>query len=147
MKRRVLVGGAALLALVGLAAGVVSSQQPNRVGPFMRLKLTHAEKLLGALAVEDFDTVARESQQISLLTNDEQWQVLQTPDYLRHSLEFRDAADRLTKAGREKNLDSATLAYVEMTMRCVNCHKHVRNVKMALLPFPTRDRQIAAARP
>jgi hypothetical protein len=142
-----MLGGAALLALVGLAAGVVSSQQPNRVGPFMRLKLTHAEKLLGALAVEDFETVARESQQISLLTNDEQWQVLQTPDYLRHSLEFRDAADRLTKAGREKNLDSAILVYLEMSMRCVNCHKHVRNVKMASLSLPTNVRQLAQIRP
>ncbi len=141
MTRRLFLGGVALLALVGLAAGVVSSQQPNRVGPFMRLKLTHAEKLLGALAVEDFETIARESQQISLLTQDAQWQVLQTRDYLRHSLEFREAADRLTKAGREKNLDSAALAYVELTMRCVNCHKHVRDVKMAALPpAPNRRR-------
>jgi hypothetical protein len=134
MRKPVLFGGAVLLALVGLAAGVGLSQQPNRVGSFMRLKLTHAEKLLGALAVEDFETVAREAQQISLLTNDEQWQVLQTTDYLRHSVDFREAADRLSKAGREKNLDSAALAYVELTMRCVNCHKHVRNVRMVTLP-------------
>jgi hypothetical protein len=135
-------GCAMLMGIVGLASLAVS-QQPNRVAPFMRIKLTHADKLLGALAVEDFETLAREAQQISLLTQDEGWQVLQTPSYLRHSLEFRDAVDRLAKAGREKNLDSASLAYVEMTMRCVNCHKHVRDVKMAELPDAPTQRTSA----
>ncbi len=138
MGKRWLAGCALVMAVAGLA-GLAVSQQPNRVAPFMRIKLTHAEKLLGALAVEDFETLAREAQQISLLTQDEGWQVLQTPSYLRHSLEFRETADRLAKAGREKNLDSASLAYVELTMRCVNCHKHVRDVRMAEAPdAPTR---------
>jgi hypothetical protein len=142
MGKRWLAGCAVVMAAVGLAS-LAASQQPNRVGPFMRIKLTHAEKLLGALAVEDFETLTREAQQISLLTQDEGWQVLQTPSYLRHSLEFRETADRLAKAGREKNLDSASLAYVELTMRCVNCHKHVRDVRMTQLPDAPTQRTIA----
>jgi cytochrome c556 len=138
MRKPWIVGGSAALALVVLAAAWGYSQQPNRVAAFMRLKLQHAQNALAGLAVADYEAIARAGQQISLLTQDAQWQVLQTPDYLRNSIEFRHAADRLTKAGREKNLDAATLAYVELTMRCVNCHKHVRDVKMAELPPPRR---------
>jgi hypothetical protein len=32
---------------------------------------------------------------------------------------------------REENLDGATLAYVELTINCVACHRHVRSVKTA----------------
>jgi hypothetical protein len=138
MRKPWIVGGAAALALVVLATAWGHSQQPNRVAAFMRLKLQHAQNALAGLAVADYEAIARAGQQISLLTQDAQWQVLQTPDYLRNSIEFRHAADRLTKAGRDKNLDAATLAYVELTMRCVSCHKHVRDVKMAELPPPRR---------
>jgi hypothetical protein len=138
MRKPWIVSGLAALALALLAAGFGRTQQPNRVAAFMRLKLQHAQNALAGLAVADYDAIARAGQQISLLTQDAQWQVLQTPDYLRNSIEFRHAADRLTKAGREKNLDAATLAYVELTMRCVNCHKHVRDVRMAQLPAPRR---------
>ena len=39
---------------------------------------------------------------------------------------FRRQANALTKAAQEKNLDAATLAYVRLTMSCVDCHKFVR---------------------
>jgi cytochrome c556 len=55
--------------------------------------------------------------------------VLQTPEYHDRSMEFRRSADAMTEAARKKNLEGAALAYVDVTMKCVACHKYVRQVK------------------
>ena len=51
---------------------------------------------------------------------------------MEHSVEFRRTADAITAAAKKKNLDGAALAYVDMTMKCVNCHKYVRGVRISL---------------
>ncbi len=122
----------AMMLILGLLASSGHTQlQPNKVSEFMKLKLQHAQKVLEGLVMEDFDTIEKNSQSLSLLSQAETWQVLQTPDYLQHSGEFRRAANAVTNAAREKNIDGAALAYLEMTMKCVNCHKYVRDVRMA----------------
>jgi len=59
--------------------------------------------------------------------------VVKTPRYANYSNEFQEIAEKLIKAAKEKNLDGATLAYLEMTSSCVKCHKHVREVRMVRL--------------
>ncbi len=105
--------------------------QPNQVADFMQLKLMHAKKVLEGLAIEDFDMIAKHSQELSLLSQATNWQVLQTDEYLTQSVEFRRAADALTKAAEEKNLDAAALRYMDVTMKCIVCHKYVRGIRMA----------------
>jgi hypothetical protein len=46
-----------------------------------------------------------------------------------HSNDFRRSADSIVQAAKAKNLDGAALAYVDMTLTCVRCHKHVRKVR------------------
>ena len=111
------------------AAG--EGQVKNEVRQFMRKKLDHSQKLLEAVVIEDFDAISTESQKLSLLSQEASWKVLQTEDYVQHSKEFRRAADAITQAARKKNLDGAALAYVDLTMKCVNCHKYVRGVRIA----------------
>ncbi len=107
------------------------TQEQGEVADFMRMKLDHAQRVLEGVALEDFSLVAKHSQEISLLSQAASWRVLQTPEYLQHSAEFRRTADELTKAAQERNLDGAALKYVELTMKCVNCHKYVRGVRVA----------------
>ncbi|ADB18026.1 hypothetical protein Psta_3362 [Pirellula staleyi DSM 6068] len=104
--------------------------QPD-VKKFMRAKLGHQQSLIEALAMEDFPMLAKHAQEMSLLTHAEVWQVFQTPDYLQHSLTFRRAANSLREAAKKENLEGAALAYVEMTLECVHCHKYVRRARMA----------------
>lgn len=135
MRRFFVVSG--LVALVGFAwlTQVQSEQvveaQPNQVADFMQLKLQHAQDLFEGLAREDFDQMAKESQELSLLSQAARWNVLQTEEYLQQSGEFRRTADALTKAAKEKDLDAAAIRYVELSMKCVHCHKYVRGVRMA----------------
>ncbi len=77
--------------------------------------------------------LVRESQALVLLSEAAEWQVLETADYAAESSEFRRAADGLKKAARDKNLDAAALRYVDLTLKCVHCHKYVRSVRLANL--------------
>lgn len=122
-----------VVVFAALALSVTSgrSEDPNKVAAFMRLKLAHSEKLLEGIALEDFPLIEKSAQALSIQCRDEMWQVLQTPDYLQHSIEFRRAADRVAAAAKKQNVDAAAFAYMGLTMQCVNCHKHVRDVRMA----------------
>jgi hypothetical protein len=134
VKRRLMF--AVAFAALGLAVTSGHTADPNEVAPFMRLKLAHTEKLLEGIALADFGMIEKYSQALSIQSRDEMWQVLQTPDYLQHSIDFRRAADRVTAAARKKNIDAAALGYVGLTMQCVECHKHVRDVRQAAIDLP-----------
>ena len=120
-----------VFAAVVLFASDGQSKDPKDVAAFMRLKLNHSQKVLEGIVLEDFHLIEKNAQDLSLLSHDEMWQVFQTPEYLQHSIEFRRAADDVAGAARKRSIDGATLAYMGMTMRCVECHKHVRDVRMA----------------
>jgi cytochrome c556 len=105
------------------------AQAQDRLAAFMQAKLTHSEKTLEGLAKGDFELIAKHSQAISLLCEDELWAVLQTPEYLERSKEFRRNVNAITEAARKKNLEGATLAYVNATLNCVSCHKYLRDTK------------------
>lgn len=108
---------------------------PDKIQPdvkkFMRAKLGHQQSLIEALAMEDYPLMVKHAQEMVLITHAANWQVFQTPDYLQHSLTFRRAAGALRDAARKENLEGAALAYVEMTLECVHCHKYVRDARMA----------------
>lgn len=108
---------------------VVTAQDKavDAVAVFMRAKLDHSKNVLEGLALADFDLIARGAQELSLASQESSWQVLQTEDYARQSAEFRRACDALKKAAQEKNLDGAALAWVDATLKCVQCHKYVRD--------------------
>ena len=117
------------LAIVGIFATVGRSAAPvvNDVNALMVVKLEDSKRVLEGLTTENFDLVVKNSQAMSLLSEDAAWQVLHTPEYVERSAEFRRTADRLTAAAKKKNLDGAALAYVELTMKCIDCHKYVRD--------------------
>lgn len=116
---------------VGLwLVGPLSGQEPVATQqPFMRAKLVHAQKLLEGLALRDLNSVADHAQKLSLLSLESTWQVYHTGEYEQFSREFRRATQAMSDAAKANNLDQATLAYVDMTLKCVNCHQHVRDLQ------------------
>ncbi len=95
----------------------------------MQLKLKHAQKVLEGVALEDFDAIAQNAETLGLLAQDENWQVYQTLEYRQWSADFQRIANELAKSAKRKNIDEATLAYLQLTMCCVNCHKHTRSIE------------------
>ncbi len=133
MRKFVLCGLALTLVASGWQMNRAASKQEDKLRDFMELKLDHCQEVLRGIVVEDFDQIAKHAQELSLLSQAASWRVFQTTEYLQHSGEFRRTADALTEAARQKNLDAAALRYVDLTLKCVNCHKYVRGVRMASL--------------
>lgn len=106
-----------------------ATTRPDQVAVFMRAKLAHSQNVLEGLAVEDYGLIDKGAQELSLASEDASWQVLQTEDYARQSADFRRSCDSLRKAAKSHNLDGAALAWMEVTMKCVQCHKYVRDVR------------------
>jgi cytochrome c556 len=117
------------LVLALLAPGISGQDKGNR--EFMRAKLKHSQEIIEGLAVENFDQIAKNAQQLSSLSQAMGWQVFPTEEYVLQSREFRRAVDALRNQAKEKNLEGAALAYFDVTMKCINCHKYVRKIRMA----------------
>ena len=132
MRRLLIVSCCAAALSVG--GGDIHADKPGDVAAFMRLKLAHSQKILEGIALEDFATIEKSAQNLSMLSHEENWQVFQTPEYLRHSEEFRRNVESIRNAAAKKNIDGAALGYVGVTLNCVNCHKYVRDVRMAGMP-------------
>ena len=116
-----------LIFVLWLVSSSLAQPKVNDVHDFMRVKLDDAKKVLEGLTVEDFDMIVKNAQEMSLLSEDTAWQVLQTLEYSQRSAEFRRTANRLRDAAKQKDLDAAALAYVKLTMQCIDCHKYVRD--------------------
>ena len=93
---------------------------------FMIQKLDESREIVEGLATENYDQIAKSAQDLILLSHETDWNVIQSEAYLEMSDEFRESAGRLRKSAEEKSLDGATLAYFEVTLNCVRCHKYVR---------------------
>jgi hypothetical protein len=130
MKRLLIALALIGLPLLGLASGNPSAKEQSLKehlsATLMRSKLEHSNKVLEGLTTEDFGTIAKEAQAMRGLTVLERWFRADTPQYKAQLNSFWYANDALAKAADEKNLDGATLAYTQLTISCVNCHKHVR---------------------
>lgn len=100
--------------------------EPKKLSDFMQLKLEYSKEILAGLALEDHEKVAKNAQALSLLSLESTWNVLNTKDYMEHSEDFRATAKVIQEAAKEKNIERATLGYVAMTVRCVECHRYLR---------------------
>jgi hypothetical protein len=120
-----------VMATIGLPlTATASAQEPVRaddVAAFMRAKLGHSSEVLEGLALEDFTKIGRGAHNLSLASQAASWQVLQTEDYARMSADFRRSCDSLRAAAKAENLDAAALAWMEVTMKCIQCHRYVRD--------------------
>ncbi len=94
---------------------------------FMKVKLDISREIVGGLAMADFTKITQGADELKKLSLESGWNVLTTPDYFRLSAEFRGSTDRLRRAAASKNIDGTTLAYFEVTLNCVRCHKYIRD--------------------
>ncbi|MEZ6133991.1 MAG: hypothetical protein R3C53_03675 [Pirellulaceae bacterium] len=127
------------LGLVGWQSYGVPPQDtpsPDQLKLFMRQKLEHSKTVLEALSTENYQQLATSAQALSLLSLESNWNTITTPEYIEQSADFRRACQTIKSAAEEKNVDRAALGFVDLTVRCVECHKYLR--RNALLPKKTR---------
>lgn len=116
----------ALLA-AGLAISLPADEPPAKHGSvIMRNKLEHSQRILEGLANEDFEMIRHNAKIMSLFTQLEGWYRGSDPRYDAQLSLFRFANNELIRTAQDKNLDGAALAYTQLTISCVNCHRLVR---------------------
>jgi hypothetical protein len=108
------------------------------VEKLMAKKLEHAQKVLEGIALNDFDGIKNHARELSTISKTVEFKVFKTPQYELHANEFRRALEDMQHAVKDRNLDAAALSYVDMTLACVRCHKHVREIRVTRLPGETR---------
>lgn len=91
----------------------------------MEKKLELSQKILAAIVTEDFPGMSTSSDAMLELAKT-QWIRNETPEYRAQLKDFWLVLDGLKSAAEDKNADGATLAYVQMTLTCVRCHKYLR---------------------
>lgn len=144
MKRRNLASWCLLAVVVAGAAWISASssgaqdkkdgdeakEQPKKtpIQLFMRRKLEATQKVMEGLAVEDYDLIAQGARQLRGISAAADFAVVKEAMYTQHADEFRRTVDRIEKNAKEKRLDGAALAYMDMTMSCIECHRFVRSM-------------------
>lgn len=132
MKTRSLIIAATTLALAGWI-GIATAQTNRATREVMRTKLDHSQKALEGVTAGDFEILLAAARKLKALGNAPDWPNFDNAEYQEHKANFRRSVGDLERAAAEANLDSATLAYVRMTMNCVECHRFVRGKKVASL--------------
>src|SRR6188508_502625 len=131
MRTKLLLLTVLLVAAAGLSVGLAQTKRSRAAKEFMRDKLELSQRVLEGLATEDYDLIIAKGTSLSAMSKEADWRVFENPDYDQQSLTFRRHVNSLVKAAKDKNLDAATLAYVRVTMSCVDCHKLVRGKLVA----------------
>jgi hypothetical protein len=96
------------------------------VNEAMRKKVAYSQQVLIGVTLGDHGLIANNAEKLVELSNKTNWYSRQVPEYELFLNEFRRNAQDLMKAGQQRNLDAASLAYVQMTLSCVSCHKFIR---------------------
>jgi hypothetical protein len=97
---------------------------------WMQKKLECSQGIIAGLTQADFDKIRSNATSLGFLGFLEKWAGgADKPEYKQQLSFYHFAVVELMRQAREKNLDGATLAYNQLTVSCVQCHKIVRDVK------------------
>ena len=96
----------------------------------MQAKLRHAQALMAALAKEDYKKLEEHAASLVAITKATEFlRAYRTEEYEFQSRAFQRSAESIVEKARAKNIDGATLAFLDMNISCVGCHNHFRGKK------------------
>ncbi len=112
-----------ILALLLIASASPAEEEPS---VWMKHKLKYSQEILSGLAQEDYAVIKKNALGMKSL-NSIEFFVRQRPEGYRTQLKsFQFSVEKLLRHAEDRNLDGATLAFTQMTISCVNCHKELR---------------------
>ena len=124
---RPLICAALLLPLLAVPTSSQEKKSKREPDPLMAQKLKESQALLEGLALNDLAKVQASAEELLRISKAAQFRKrLTTAKYEYHANTFQRAAETVIEKAKAKNIDGATLAYLDMTMTCVRCHQHTR---------------------
>ena len=98
---------------------------------FMRQKLRASNQILEGLCTEDLEMVSDGSDTLMKMSGEEHWRVSNDIMYRRYSTEFMHAVEELQQEAKDNDMNGTSMAWVNVTMKCLKCHEWVRNIILA----------------
>ena len=129
--RRIVLGSVGIALTAAALAAQAGVQRFRTRAEFMRMKLEYSKSVLEGLTLENYETIIKNAKALKRLSEAAEWEVPTIPnatDYVVFTSEFQRLTDEMAQKAKDKNIDGATLAYLRLTMNCVNCHKYVRQM-------------------
>jgi cytochrome c556 len=93
---------------------------------WMKKKLEYSQNILAGITNADFDKIVTNAESMRNLSKIEGFVRRQTPGYRAQLRIFEESADEILRQAKKDNVDGAALAFTQLTISCVNCHKHLR---------------------
>ena len=122
------------LSLAFLPFGSARSQEATPEKPtekeisiWMHQKTNLSQRVMEGLTEGDFDKIQRGAVLMNVMSYFEGRSHASDPEYKRQLGQFDFANRELIRMAKAKNLEGATLAYNQLTVSCVYCHKTLRD--------------------
>ncbi|MCA9049650.1 MAG: hypothetical protein KDA89_13030 [Planctomycetaceae bacterium] len=107
-------------------------KEGNRpLSSFMFQKLAYSNRILKGLMTDDLKLVEDNADRLLKMSHEERWRASNDMMYMQHSTQYRNAVDDLRTKATRNSVDGAALAWINVTMSCIQCHEWVRNVILA----------------
>ena len=135
--QKTILGGAAAIVLAAAFLSHGQNKPVLRPNEVMRQKLVHAQRVLEGIATENHSLISSNAQSLIKLSQARGWKLYDSPDYVRYSTRYKEAANALSDAARIMSVDGATVAYFQLTVSCVGCHRYLRGLERAALDDKT----------
>lgn len=96
---------------------------------WMKAKTEYSRQILLGLTEGDYDKIKANAKALNAVNFLEAWARAGGPDYQQQIVLFATANQELIRQAEAKNLYGATLAFNQLTVSCVQCHRIVRDKK------------------
>lgn len=135
-------GGGAWISAAPRATTAVAQRQPVAavrpipadVRDFMHRKLDASQQVLKGLTTEDLALVKSGTAVMIEMSKETLWRQTASAAYTQDTADFVAAAEFVIQRAENDDLQGAALGYSQLTLSCVNCHRHVRNAGVAFAP-------------
>jgi cytochrome c556 len=122
-----------VVALLGISVASNDNADRDAQQKIMTAKLESAQKVLEGLSSNNYELVGRHADLLIQVSKQMEPRLPKTAQSEMNSNDFRRAAQTIAEQAKAKNSEGIALAFSDLTMSCVRCHKHVREVRMASL--------------
>jgi len=120
-------GPATISPAAGDEKDAAAGQEPMSF--WMKKKLDYSQNILAGIAVGDFDRIAENAESMRALSKVEGFVRGRTPGYRTQLQIFEEATSEIIRQANKDNVEGAALAFTQVTISCVNCHKRLRETK------------------
>ena len=93
---------------------------------WMKKKLDYSQNILAGVTSEDFDKIADNARAMKGLGKFEAFVRSRNAAYTRQLQTFEEINDEIIRQADNDNVEGVALAFTQLTINCINCHKVLR---------------------